>query len=178
MPDGAWLLLSAADSSRVPTLVDSAGGAGEVVTDDGEDLVLDSVRKRVLLRWDAAASSWREVLRVGFDVLAVEAVTAAGPTDVLASESGKGFTNAGAAGGVGFDLPAAVRGLHYVFAAVAAQVVTVNVQAGETVGDHSGVSSAGGSIASSGAAREVLEVACFEDGEWQVTRKGGTWTTS
>lgn len=66
-PAGRLLLLRCADASRVTTLVDQAGGAGQIHTLDGEDLDLDALTKRVKLQ------------RVGADWYVVEVMGVALP---------------------------------------------------------------------------------------------------
>lgn len=60
VPDGFWVVLEALDPARVVTIVDSAGGAGQIATLDGDDIVLND-RPRVFLEYDDTAGLWNEV---------------------------------------------------------------------------------------------------------------------
>jgi microcystin-dependent protein len=60
VPDGYWLVIEALDPSRVVTIKDSAGGAGQISTLDGNDLNLND-RGRVFLEYDDTGGVWNEV---------------------------------------------------------------------------------------------------------------------
>jgi hypothetical protein len=61
MEDGAILVLSSESADRVVTIVDSAGGVGEIQTVDGEDYVLDAVTKCITL--ELRGTVWQEIAR-------------------------------------------------------------------------------------------------------------------
>jgi len=69
---GFLLLLRMENAARIVTLKHESGGAGQISMAGGADLVLDSVTKSVLLRFDSGASptTWGEVDRMGFSSVA------------------------------------------------------------------------------------------------------------
>lgn len=126
IPDGYWLVLEAQDPSRVVTIVDGAGGAGQINTLDGDDIVLND-RPRVFLEYDDSGGAWNEVfvaLAVGmpaglivasiapyttdqvWGVLAYSRVLAAASYPLLYAEVGD-YYNVGGEGAGNFRVPSA-----------------------------------------------------------------------
>ncbi len=62
-PEGRILMLSCADSSRAVTIKHGAGGSGQVVLHDWQDLTLVDTRDRIFLQ--RVGTSWEELFRAG-----------------------------------------------------------------------------------------------------------------
>jgi hypothetical protein len=74
--DGEFLLVSMENAARVITITDSAGGAGQLVSRDGNDIVLNAVKQFVLFYGNASGTlQWEEVARFGFDTQAYGSLT-------------------------------------------------------------------------------------------------------
>ena len=96
---------------------------------------------------------------------------------VSASESGKTFTNEGAAGTITFSLPPATKGLVFKFAVEAAQQLRIDANGTETISlPSSGVPGGGGKYLVADAVGETVALECAKDGSWQVMGYTGTWT--
>lgn len=96
---------------------------------------------------------------------------------VLASDSGKTFSTAGASGTVVFSMPAAVPGLKYRFYVGAAQELRIDPNGTETISlPSTGVASAAGAYLTANAAGETADVECVVAGSWSVFGYTGTWT--
>lgn len=96
---------------------------------------------------------------------------------VLASDSGKTFSTAGASGAVTFAMPAAVPGLKYRFYVGAAQELRIDPNGTETASlPSTGVPGAAGAYLTANAAGESVDVECVVAGTWAVFGYTGTWT--
>ncbi len=62
-PEGRILMLSCADNSRAVTLKHGAGGSGQVVLHDWQDLILSDTRDRLFLQ--RIGANWEELFRAG-----------------------------------------------------------------------------------------------------------------
>lgn len=112
----------------------------------------------------------------------VEAHTAA--YAATTADTGKTFTNKGAAGEVDFTLPVAAAGLKFRFSVLAAQIVHVLPGNGtDQIGTPStatvpatGVPNTAGHGVSATAIGATLELECDEPGLWSVISSAGAWT--
>ena len=96
---------------------------------------------------------------------------------VTVGDSGKTFTNTGAAGAVTFALPAAVAGLKYRFRVGVAQQLRIDPNGTETISlPSTGVPSAAGAYIVADAIGETVDIQCVEAGSWSVFGYTGTWT--
>lgn len=96
---------------------------------------------------------------------------------VAVGDSGKTFTNTGAAGAVVFALPAAVAGLKYRFRVGVAQQLRIDPNGSETISlPSTGVPSAAGAYIVADAIGETVDIQCVEAGSWSVFGFTGTWT--
>lgn len=96
---------------------------------------------------------------------------------VLASESGKTFSTAGASGTVVFSMPPAVPGLKYRFYVGAAQELRIDPNGTETASlPSSGVAQAAGAYLTANAVGETIDLECAIAGSWSVFGYTGTWT--
>ncbi len=96
---------------------------------------------------------------------------------VTAAESGRTFTNTGAAGAVTFALPAAVAGLRYRFRVGVAQQLRIDPNGTETISlPSTGAPSAAGAYIVADAIGETVDIQCVEAGSWSVFGFTGTWT--
>lgn len=96
-----------------------------------------------------------------------------GPVTVSAKDSGAVFTNAGAAGSVAFNLPAALKGLTFSFenGSHASDTIVVNCNGTEEI-RIAGIGING--IATLAEEGEVMEIRCLIDGTWTCVRTVGT----
>jgi hypothetical protein len=100
------------------------------------------------------------------------------PVTVAVDESNRVFTNEGAGAGVQFNLPAAAPGLTYTFIVQAAQTLTVDVAAGDTIRLAGSVSAASGNCASSTVGDAIILVA-INTTEWvAVSVVGAGWSVT
>jgi hypothetical protein len=91
------------------------------------------------------------------------------------ADSGKVFSNSGAAGAVTFTLPKPAKGLWYVFLVIAAQTLTVQASNNAKVNN----SAANGTYAAAGTQAGVGNVCVWSDGaNWFSAGPQGTWTTT
>ncbi len=96
---------------------------------------------------------------------------------VLASDSGKTFSTAGASGTVTFAMPAAVPGLKNRFYVGAAQELRIDPNGTETISlPSTGVAGAAGKYLTANAAGETVDIECVVAGTWSVFGYTGTWT--
>jgi hypothetical protein len=96
---------------------------------------------------------------------------------VTVGESGRTFTNTGAAGAVTFAMPAAVAGLKYRFRVGVAQQLRIDPNGTETISlPSTGVPSAAGAYIVADAIGETVDIQCVEAGSWSVFGYTGTWT--
>lgn len=96
---------------------------------------------------------------------------------VTVGDSGKTFTNTGAAGAVVFALPAAVAGLKYRFRVGVAQQLRIDPNGTETISlPSTGAPSAAGAYIVADAIGETVDIQCVEAGSWSVFGYTGTWT--
>lgn len=94
---------------------------------------------------------------------------------IKAQEAGTIFSNAGAAGAVTFTLPTAKAGMLFIFAVVAAQILTIQAAGGAKINN----SAANGTFAAAGTQALVGNVEVWSDGtNWYVSVGSGTWTTT
>jgi hypothetical protein len=61
--DGMVIFLRSTDDSRVITIANNAGGTGEILTQDGNSIVLADTRLFVALKYNAAVTAFEEVFR-------------------------------------------------------------------------------------------------------------------
>lgn len=120
-----------------------------------------------------------EVLRLAqinaYNVGVTDAKTA--DYTVLAADSGKTFSTAGAAGTVTFAMPAATVGLKYRFRVGAAQELRIDPDGTETISlPSTGVPGAAGKYLTANAAGETVDIECVVAGTWSVFGYTGTWT--
>lgn len=98
-------------------------------------------------------------------------------TVVADIDTGKTFTNQGAAGAITFALPAATVGDWYRFTVKAAQELRLDPNGTETISlPSSGAQQAAGAYIVADADGESVEIECVKAGEWQVRYYVGTWT--
>jgi hypothetical protein len=96
---------------------------------------------------------------------------------LTAAENGTLHTNKGAAGTIVLTLPAAVEGLHFYFAVLAAQQLRINPAGSEVISlPSNGVPEGAGEYIVADALRETVHVMCVETGAWAVMGYTGTWT--
>jgi len=96
---------------------------------------------------------------------------------VTAGDSGRAFSNTGAAGAVTFALPAAVPGLKYRFRVGVAQQLRIDPNGVETISlPSTGVPSAAGAYIVADAIGETVDIQCVDAGSWSVFGFTGTWT--
>lgn len=96
---------------------------------------------------------------------------------VLASESGRSFSNVGAAGAITFAMPPAVPGLKYRFRVGVAQQLRIDPDGTETVSlPSTGVPGAAGKYLVADAIGESVDLECVVAGTWTVFGYTGTWT--
>ena len=96
---------------------------------------------------------------------------------VTVGDSGKTFTNTGAAGAVTFAMPAAVAGLKYRFRVGVAQQLRIDPNGTETISlPSTGAPSAAGAYIVADAIGESVDIQCVEAGSWTVFGCTGTWT--
>lgn len=111
----------------------------------------------------------------GREVKSVTAHTA--DFDLEAIDNGTFHTNAGAAGAVVCNLPAATVGLHFGFGIGAAQELRLNPDGTETISlPSSGVPGGAGKYLSADAIGESVFLVCVVAGNWSVFGYTGTWT--
>ena len=96
---------------------------------------------------------------------------------VTVGDSGKTFTNTGAAGAVTFAMPASVAGLKYRFRVGVAQQLRIDPNGTETISlPSTGAPSAAGAYIVADAIGETVDIQCVEAGSWSVFGFTGTWT--
>jgi hypothetical protein len=96
---------------------------------------------------------------------------------VLAGDSGRTFTNTGAAGAVTFAMPVAVAGLRYRFRVGVAQQLRIDPDGTETISlPSTGVPAAAGAYIVADAIGETVDIQCVQAGSWAVFGYTGTWT--
>jgi hypothetical protein len=105
------------------------------------------------------------------------AEAAVGPRALLASETGKLFTNEGATAEVGFTLPAAAVGLSYSFIVQDVDGLKVTAAAGDTIRIAASVSAGGGFISATAIGNAVHLVA-INATEWIALSSQGSWTVT
>lgn len=110
----------------------------------------------------------------GRGLVEVEHHTAADTLTV--HETGTLHTNKGATGEVILTLPAATVGLHYKFAVLAAQTLTIEPNGTNQIAlPSSGVPGSAGVNLGANAIAETLELVCVDTGVWAVFGFTGTW---
>lgn len=130
-------------------------------------------------RCEGYISSTKILVDIDPDGIGKTGTTAVKTADytVTVGDSGKTFTNTGAAGAVVFALPAAVAGLKYRFRVGVAQQLRIDPNASETISlPSTGVPSAGGAYIVADAIGETVDIECVEAGSWSVFGYTGTWT--
>jgi hypothetical protein len=96
---------------------------------------------------------------------------------LLARESGTLHTNKGATGTIALTLPAALAGMHFKFAVLAAGALQIEPATGEVISlPSNGVPEAANDYIVADLLRETVELVCVEDGAWAVYGFTGTWT--
>lgn len=97
---------------------------------------------------------------------------------ILASESGKTFTNTGAAGEVDFTLPVATPGLRFTFALKVAQQIKILTGNGtdQVALPSTGVPGTAGHGITCSTAGPTVVLECTSTGIWSVVGFTGTWT--
>lgn len=96
---------------------------------------------------------------------------------LLARENGTVHTNKGASGTVVLTLPAAVAGMHFYFAVLAAFALQIEPASGEVISlPSTGVPESADDYISADALRETVHLVCVEDGAWAVMGYTGTWS--
>lgn len=103
--------------------------------------------------------------------------SASGPVALTAADSGKLFTNEGAAAEVEFNLPAAAPGLEFSFVVQDVDGVQVNAAAGDTIRIAASVSAAAGLIEAT-AIGNAVKLKAINATEWVATSVVGTWTVT
>jgi hypothetical protein len=96
---------------------------------------------------------------------------------LLARENGTLHTNKGATGTIALTLPAAVAGMHFYFAVLAAFALQIEPASGEVISlPSNGVPEAADDYIVADALRETVHLVCVETGAWAVMGFTGTWT--
>ena len=86
LPDGFLVMIRAVDAGRVPTVKHNAGGAGEILLVDSQDLVLNAIDKWLQLK--RTGTAWEEVTRsYGSDLAAARAAIGAGTMNDLVNDT-------------------------------------------------------------------------------------------
>lgn len=95
---------------------------------------------------------------------------AVSPVTLAAADSFTQFDNAGASGGVTFNLPSAVLGLTYTFCLAAAQAITVTPQAADAIGAKAAAASVTTGAPAKG---QYLKLTCTSANYWSITSNNG-----
>jgi len=96
---------------------------------------------------------------------------------LAAAENGTLHTNKGAIGTIALTLPAAVVGMQFYFAVLAAQILQIEPAAGEVISlPSNGIPEAADDYIAADALRETVHLMCVETGAWAVMGYTGTWT--
>jgi hypothetical protein len=134
----------------------------------------------------SGAGSIVEVLRVDTQVSAAgQAVVEAHAANyiVTVADSGKTFSNTGAAAEVDFTLPASAVGLEYSFVLTVAQLVKILPNGNDQIGTAStatvpatGVLNTAGHGIDASAIGCTVTLLCAKAGQWDVMSSAGAWT--
>lgn len=171
LEDGGIFCLSLENVAHVPRLRHMQGGAGQLDLKYGEHVELTTLEQRIWFEVDRSGTEiHRELWREGFPDTVI-AKTA--NHNVLDTEHGVTFTNAGAGGAVAFNLPAARAGLRYRFVCAAAQNVQVVPAAGDEVMFEGTAAADGYEETGVGS---YLEVLAIDATTWLAIASHGTWT--
>ncbi|MES2597176.1 MAG: hypothetical protein V4662_17650 [Verrucomicrobiota bacterium] len=98
---------------------------------------------------------------------------------ILATESGKTFTNLGASGTIKITLPAAVVGLHFPFIIRTTATLQIDPNGSSDRLESTAlprVAGGAGKYISAGVIGARLHLICLETGKWAVWNSEGTWT--
>jgi hypothetical protein len=87
--------------------------------------------------------------------------------------SGRIVTNNGATGALTLNLPAAAKGLHFIFSLAAAQSIVVDPQGTDQILVLTDM--AGDEITSDTSIGTTVELVAVDDSKWLPIRKIGTW---
>ena len=90
--------------------------------------------------------------------------------------SGRIITNTGATGGQTFNLPPAVKGLHFIFSLSAAQNIDVNPQNDDKILGLGLSTSPGDAIRSNTTVGTTVELVAIDSTNWLPISVVGTWT--
>lgn len=168
-PEGRILRIRSTASARVITVKHAAGGAGQFDLLDDQDVVLSDPDEMIIFELDG--TSWRERHRtLANRLLRVEDHTevAASPYAVLASDSGKVFTNRGVGAEGHYNLPTASAGLGpYTFVVVDADGIQVNASAGDTIRLGGSATAVAGNITSA-TIGDTITIICLDATEWMA----------
>lgn len=182
LSDGQIVVLALENDARLVTLKHEAGGAGQLSLMYAADLVFTSTKQRVYCYVDISASpdTLVEILRVGFDapqVLEVNTAVTASPNILTELESGKLFSNEGAAAANYHTLPGARAGLRYTFIVQDNDGIRVVAAAGDTIRIAASATPAAGYVEAATVGNVVTLVA-INATEWVAISYVGTWTVS
>ena len=179
LDDGSYLQLRCLTAARVTTVKHGAGGAGQLLTADQQDFVLDDVDEFITFQRDGA--DWREARRSTPNRYgrAQTCVTIVGAElQLVPADAGKWFENTGAAARTSIKLPAAIKGAGpFSFYCGAAQIFRANAVGADTIRDTATVSGAAGYSEVAGAIGNFFDVYCPITGKWVCTSRIGALTT-
>jgi len=113
----------------------------------------------------------------GFQAKEVIGAFVSSPVTVSADDTGKVFSNEGAAALAVYNLPAAAAGLTYTFVVQDADGIQIDAQAGDTIRLATSVSSSGGTATSTDIGSALILVA-LNATEWMARSIVGAWVTA
>jgi hypothetical protein len=167
IPDGAWTLTTSGNIARA---------------------LKATVGIPITLVYDDALGKWYPSEALGPLTSDGTTVTAAGPLlaqrsveavtttkSPAATESREVYTNEGDADGAAVTLPTAAAGLEYTAVVQAAQLLTINAAAGDTIRIGANVTAAAGYVRSNVVGSRVTLLA-INATEWVATSVSGEWT--
>lgn len=112
----------------------------------------------------------------GFQASALTVTAKTADYTVTTGDTGKAFTNTGAAGTIVFSMPAATVGLRYTFGVGAAQALRIDPNGSETVSlPSTGVPGAAGKYLGCSTVGCTVNLVCLVAGNWNVVGHTGTW---
>ena len=104
----------------------------------------------------------------------VEIETAAGPRALTADDTGKVFSNEGAAGLVGFTLPEPTAGMHFSFIVQNANGIQIDAAGGDSVSIAGSV----GVTISAVVVGNTVDLVAINATDWVALSNVGTWTVT